>query len=70
MAVLRAAAGLERDDALDLDLRAAPAHAHLVGQLEGGGQLLVGQAEHVEDAGLVEADAVRRAPGRAPVKDV
>ena len=32
-----AAAGLEADDALDLDLRAAPAHPHLVGR---GQQLL------------------------------
>ena len=34
MAVLRAPAGLERDDALDLDLRPAPAHPHLVGELQ------------------------------------
>ena len=34
VAVLGAAAGLERDDALDLDLGAAPLHPHLVGQRE------------------------------------
>ena len=36
VAVLRAAAGLERHDPLDLDLRAAPAHPHLVRELERG----------------------------------
>ena len=34
VAVLGAAAGLDRDDALDLDLGAAPAHPHLVGEGE------------------------------------
>ena len=32
--VFRAAAGLEADDALDLDIRAAPAHPHLVRQTQ------------------------------------
>src|SRR6202008_3953392 len=34
VAVLGAAAGLQADDALDLDLRPAPAHPHLVGERE------------------------------------
>ena len=44
VAVLRAAAGLERDDALDLDLVAAPLHPHLVGQVEQLVHPLVGQS--------------------------
>jgi hypothetical protein len=58
VAVLRAAAGLQRDDALDLNLGPAPAGPHLVGELERLGHILVGQAEHLEDAGGVEADTV------------
>ena len=59
VAVLGAAAGLQRDDALDLDLGAAPAHPHLVGERE---QLVergavVGQPQHLEHLRLVEADA-------------
>src|SRR3978361_1286743 len=38
VAVLGAAAGLQADDALDLDLRPAPAHPHLVGELKQLGQ--------------------------------
>ena len=55
VAVLRAPAGLERDDALDLDLRAAPAHPHLVGQREQRVERLVGQPQHVEDLRLGQA---------------
>ena len=49
VAVLGAAAGLQRDDPLDLDLRPAPAHPHLVGELQEGVQRLVRQLQHVED---------------------
>ena len=45
VAVLGAAAGLERDDALDLDLRAAPAHPHLVREREQLGEAVVGQLQ-------------------------
>ena len=55
VAVLRAAAGLERDDALDLDLRPAPAHPHLVGEREQPVEALVGQPQHLEHLRLVEA---------------
>jgi len=48
VAVLGAAAGLEADDALDLDLGAAPLHAHLVGQRQEFLEPLVGQLEHCE----------------------
>ena len=44
VAVLRAAAGLQRDDALDLDLLAAPLHPHVVREREQVGQLLVRRA--------------------------
>ena len=43
VAVLRAAAGLQADDPLDLDLRAAVLHPDGVGQLEQLGDLVVGQ---------------------------
>ena len=43
VAVLRAAAGLGRQDALDLDLGARPGQSHLVGQGGQGRHLLVGQ---------------------------
>src|SRR5690606_38238961 len=45
--VLGAAAGLDRHDALDLDLRPAPAHPHFVGELQQLGQPLVGQAQYL-----------------------
>ena len=54
VAVLRAAAGLQRDDALDLHLRAAPAHAHLVGQRQQRVEGLVGKVEHLEHLRLGE----------------
>ena len=58
VAVLRAAAGLDRDDPLDLDLRAAPAHAHLVREREHLVDAVVGQPQHLEDLLLGEADAL------------
>ena len=57
MAVLGAAAGLDRDDPLDLHLRPAVAHPDLVGELERVVDALVGQLEHLERLRLVEADA-------------
>ena len=69
VAVLRAAAGLDRDDALDLDVGSAPAHADLVRELQGGRQVLVGQGQHLEDARLVEADAVVEDLGAGAVED-
>ena len=70
MAVLRASAGLQRDDALDLDLRTAPAHPDLVRELEGGGQVFVGKVQHREDTGLVEADTVAQHPLPGLVEDL
>ena len=67
VAVLRAAAGLHRDDALDLDLGAAPAQPHLVREREQVGQRVVGQPQHLEHLRLVEAAALLehlRAGGR------
>ena len=49
VAVLRAPAGLQRDDPLDLDLRPAPPHPHLVGELQQRVQRLVGQPQHLEN---------------------
>src|ERR1700760_3537060 len=45
MAVLGAAAGLQADDALDLDLRAAPPHPDVVGQREQFVEVLVVQLQ-------------------------
>ena len=56
VAVLRAAAGLQAHDALDLDVGPAPAHAHLVGERERVVDALVGQAQHLA------ASAPRRGP--------
>ena len=44
-----------RYDALDLDLRSAVRHPHLVGQVEQLGDALVGQAQHLDELLLVEA---------------
>lgn len=41
-----------------------------MGELKGGGQVLVGQGEHGEDAGLVEADAVTQDLGAGLVEDL
>ena len=64
VAVLGAAAGLERHDALDLDLRAAPAHAHLVRELEQVGQVVVAEAQHLEHLCLGRGRRRPRAPAR------
>ena len=58
VAVLGAAAGLDRDDALDLDIRAAPAHTYLVGELEQLGDVVVGKREDVQHLVLVKASTV------------
>src|SRR5262249_23980071 len=58
MAVLGAAPGLERDDALDLDLVAAPPHPHLVGEVEQLVDPLVGQAQRRQRLRLGKADAL------------
>ena len=49
MAVLGAAAGLERHDALDLDARALVLHPHLVGQRQQVLQPVVAGAQHLDD---------------------
>ena len=49
---------LRRDDALDLDLRTAVGHPHLVRQLQQLGEPLVGQPQHLDQV------VVRRAPPR------
>ncbi len=58
VAVLGTAAGLEGDDALDLHLLAAPAQAHLVGEVEQLGQVGVVEFEDLEQLGLGEALAL------------
>ena len=55
MAVLGAAAGLQADDALDLDLGPAPRHPHLVGQRQKFVEPVVGQLEHSEHLVLGQA---------------
>ncbi len=69
-AVLGAAAGLQRHDALDLDLRAAPRHPDLVSQLQQLRQIVVGQAQHLKDLGLVKAGTVCEHPGAGTVEDL
>ena len=66
VAVLGTAAGLQRDDALDLDLGAAPAHPHVVRELQQRRQVLVGQAQHLEDRRPRRGRHRLRAPGRGP----
>jgi hypothetical protein len=56
VAVLGAAAGLEGHDALDLDLGAAPAHPHVVGEREQVRDPVVGEFEDLEHLGLGQAD--------------
>ena len=55
MAVLGAAAGLEADDALDLDVGPAPGHPDLVGQRKQLVEPVVGQLQHAQGLLLVEA---------------
>ena len=55
MAVLGAAAGLEADDALDLDLGAAPAHPDLVGERQQVVEPVVGQLQDGQHLVLVQA---------------
>ena len=53
--VLGAAAGFEADDALDLDVGAAPFHPDLVGEFQKFVELVVGQLQHLQCLLLVEA---------------
>ena len=55
VAVLRAAAGLEADDALDLHLGTAPAHPHLVGEREQFLETVVAEFEHLEGLRLAQS---------------
>jgi hypothetical protein len=48
VAILRAATGLDADDALDFDLRTAPAHPNLVGQRKKLVQPVVREPQHSE----------------------
>ena len=57
MAVLGAAAGLDRDDPLDLHLGPAPAHPHLMRQLQRVVDQIVRKPQHLQRLRLVEADA-------------
>jgi hypothetical protein len=70
VAVLGAAAGLERHDALDLDLGTAPLHPHVVRQLEQLRQMLVGQAQNLQDAFLIEAGSAVEHLGTGPIEDL
>ncbi|MDQ0865135.1 hypothetical protein QF036_002716 [Arthrobacter globiformis] len=58
VAVLRAAAGLDGDDALHLDVFAAVPEPDLVGKLQGRGKGLVREAEDFLELRLAEPDAV------------
>jgi hypothetical protein len=58
VAVLGAAAGLQADDALDLDLRTAPLHPHLVREPEEFLQTVVTELEHLGQLLLIQADTL------------
>ena len=64
VAVLGAAAGLDRDDPLDLDGRAAPSHPHLMSQLQRLRHPLVGQAPARPASAAHRARPRARAPAR------
>ena len=70
MAVLRAAAGLERDDALDLDLRSAPPHPDVVGDLQQFGEALVGKPQHLEHLVAIQGLSAFENLGARDVEDV
>jgi len=74
VAVLGAAAGLQRDDALDLDLGTAPLHPDLVRGVERGRDLVVGQAQDRQHGLLVEPgpglDHVGNGAGQVGVSEV
>jgi hypothetical protein len=55
MAVLRAAAGFQADDALDLDLGAAPAHPDLVRQRKQFLEMVVRQLQHLQHLVLAQS---------------
>ena len=58
MAVLRASAGLDGDDAFHLNVFAAVFQTHFVRQLQGGRQGFVRQPEDLDKLVLREADAI------------
>jgi hypothetical protein len=58
VAVLGAAAGLERDDPLDLDLLAAPLHPDVVREREQFRQLVVRSAEDLDQLLLAQPGAL------------
>ena len=70
MAVLRAAAGLHRHDALDLHLRAAPAHPHRMRERERLVQPVIGQAQAAENLAGVEPGAAAEDLAAGLVQDV
>jgi hypothetical protein len=55
VAILRAAARLQADDALDLDVGSAPRHPHLMRQRQQFVEPIVGQLQHPQCLLLVQA---------------
>ena len=70
MAVLRAAARLEADDALDLDLGSAPAHAHFMGQRQQLVEAIVGQPQNLQQLFLGQALSALEHPLAGQFQDV
>ena len=70
VAVLGAAAGLEADDPLDLDLRAAVLHPYVVGELEQLGDRVVGEPQHLDQLVVRQALAVVEDLGAGALQDV
>ncbi len=70
VAVLGASARFDADDPLDLDVRTAPAHPHLVGECKRVAQPLVCEPQDVERLSLVEADSALEDLRPSHVEDV
>ena len=70
VAVLGAAAGLEADDPLDLDLGAAVLHPDLVGKVEQLGDLVVGQLQHLDELVVRQALAAVEDLAAGSLEDV
>ena len=65
MTILGAATGFEADDSLDLDLRAAVGHPHLVCQRQQLLEAIVGKLQHLQDLLLAQPlTALEHLPAR------
>jgi hypothetical protein len=70
VAVLGTSAGLEADDALDLDVGAAPLHPDRVREFEQRRDILIGKLEHLDELVAIEAAAFFEHLLASDLKDV